>query len=306
MFTPQNTIAIVYDYDQTLSPSYMQDEVVFPTFGIKGENFWRRCSELVRDGGYDNELAYMKVLLDQLGMDRPTNAELRKLGAKLNFYQGLPEMFEQFREGLLKSEHLAHGISVEHYIISSGMKVLIDGSRLAPFVRAIFGCEFAEDEEGRIAFPKRVISHTQKTQYLFRINKGLLEMSQDVNDHMDPEIRPIPFPNMIYVGDGPTDVPCFTVMKKNGGQAIAVYNPDDPQRLGFKKCYQLSTHADRVKHIAPADYRRNTHLRMLLEQMVEETADRIVDSTKWRSRPGRCVRRRTRLSLIRHASWATR
>jgi hypothetical protein len=221
MSAPQNTIAIVYDYDQTLSPSYMQDEVVFPAFGINSQIFWRRCSELVRDHGYDNELAYMKVLLDQLGMDRPTNDELKKLGANLNFYKGLPEMFEEFRdgEGLLTAEHTAHGITVEHYIISSGMKVLIDGSRLAPYLRAIFGCEFATDPEGRITFPKRVISHTQKTQFIFRINKGLLDMSQDVNDHMDPEIRPIPFQNMIYVGDGPTDVPCFTVMKKNGGQA---------------------------------------------------------------------------------------
>jgi len=274
--TPQNTIAIVYDYDQTLSPSYMQDEVVFPAFGINKDGFWRRCSELVASEGYDNELAYMKVLLDTLGMDRPTNGELKSLGEKLNFYQGLPEMFDEFAHGLLTEEHVAHGIAVEHYIISSGMKVLIEGSRLAPYVRAIFGCEFAEDQEGRITFPKRVISHTQKTQYLFRINKGLLDMSQDVNDHMDPEIRPIPFSHMIYIGDGPTDVPCFTVMRKNGGEAIAVYNPDDPARAGFKKCYQLSTHADRVKHIAPADYRQGTHLRMLLEQMVEETANRIV------------------------------
>ena len=254
----------------------MQDETVFPAFGINAESFWRRCSDLVRDNGYDNELAYMKVLLDTLGMDRPTNAGLKSLGEQLNFYRGIPEMFEDFRNGLLSEEQVAHGITVEHYIISSGLKVLIDGSRLQPFVRAIFGCEFDVDEQDRITFPKRVISHTQKTQYLFRINKGLLDMAQDVNDHMDAEIRPIPFPNMIYVGDGPTDVPCFTVMKKNGGQAIAVYNPDDPARLGFKKCYQLSNHADRVKHIAPADYRPKTHLRMLLEQMVEETANRIV------------------------------
>lgn len=276
MATPQNTIAIVYDYDQTLSPSYMQDEVVFPAFGINKDNFWRRCSEMVREEGYDSELAYMKVLLDTLGMDRPTNAELKALGGNLNFYAGLPGMFEEFGNGLLTEEHVAHGITVEHYIISSGMRILIEGSRLAPFVRAIFGCEFAEDAEGRITFPKRVISHTQKTQYLFRINKGLLDMSQDVNDHMDPEIRPIPFPNMIYIGDGPTDVPCFTVMRKNGGEAIAVYNPDDPQRAGFKKCFQLAAYADRVKHIAPADYRQGTHLRMLLEQMVEEVANRIV------------------------------
>ena len=93
MSTPQNTIAIVYDYDQTPSPSYMQDEVVFPAFGIDGAKFWTRCRELVRDHGYDNELAYMKVLLDTLSMDRPKNSELKKLGAKLNFYKGLPEMF---------------------------------------------------------------------------------------------------------------------------------------------------------------------------------------------------------------------
>ena len=280
MATPQNTIAIVYDYDQTLSPSYMQDEVVFPTFGIDGKNFWRRCSEFVRDQGYDSELAYMQVLLDTLGMDRPTNDELRSLGAKLNFYKGLPEMFDDFRGHLLTEEQRGQGISVEHYIISSGMKVLIEGSRLAPYVRAIFGCEFAEDEQGRITFPKRVISHTQKTQFLFRINKGLLDMAQDVNDHMEADIRPIPFPHMIYLGDGPTDVPCFTVMRKNDGHAIAVYNPDDPERVGFKKCYQLSTHADRVRHIAPADFRSGSHLRLLLEQMVDEIASRIVEQRR--------------------------
>ena len=280
MSAPQNTIAIVYDYDQTLSPSYMQDEVVFPAFGIDPTSFWRRCTEFVKNEGYDSELAYMKVLLDTLGMDRPTNHELRQLGAKLNFYNGLPEMFDDFRDALLNEEQSAHGIAVEHYIISSGMKVLIEGSRLAPSVRAIFGCEFAEDGQGRIAFPKRVISHTQKTQFLFRINKGLLDLSQDVNDHMDADIRPIPFTHMIYLGDGPTDVPCFTVMRKNNGQAIAVYNPDDPQRAGFKKCYQLSTHADRVRHIAPADYRRNSHLRMLLEEMVNEIAARIVEERR--------------------------
>jgi hypothetical protein len=280
MSTPQNIIAIVYDYDQTLSPSYMQDEVVFPAFGIDGKSFWRRCSEFVREQGYDSELAYMKVLLDTLGMDRPTNDELRSLGAKLNFYPGLPEMFDDFRDNLLSEEQRAQGIAVEHYIISSGMKVLIEGSRLAPYVRAIFGCEFAEDTQGRITFPKRVISHTQKTQFLFRINKGLLDMSEDVNDHMDADIRPIPFPNMIYLGDGPTDVPCFTVMRKNHGHAIAVYNPADPERVGFKKCYQLSTHADRVRHIAPADFRRGSHLRLLLEEMVDEIARRIVEQRR--------------------------
>src|SRR5437868_13772664 len=107
MSAPQNTIAIVYDYDQTLSPSYMQDEVVLPAFGINSEIFRRRCSELVRDHGYDNELAYMNLLLDQLGTDRPTNDELKKLGANLNYYKGVPKTTEESRagEGLLTADH---------------------------------------------------------------------------------------------------------------------------------------------------------------------------------------------------------
>jgi len=276
MSVAQNTIAIVYDYDQTLSPTYMQEEAIFPVFGIKASNFWQRCGELVNQQGYDHELAYMKVLLDCLEIDRPTNAQLRELGSKLNFYKGLPEMFEEFQTSLLSPDHVAHGITVEHYIVSSGIKVLIEGSRLAPYIKTIFGCEFATDAQDRITFPKRAISHTQKTQFLFRINKGMLDLNEDVNDHMDPGLRPVPFQNMIYIGDGPTDVPCFTVMRRNGGQAIAVYNPEDPSRTSFKKCYQLSTHADRVKNIAPSDFRAGSHLRLLLEEMVLEIANRIV------------------------------
>ncbi len=276
MSVPQNTIAIVYDYDQTLSPNYMQDEVLFPAFGIDSGKFWARCQALVRDDGYDSELAYLKALLDCLDMDRPTNARLAELGAGLKFYPGLPEMFDEMSGGLLRPEHEALGIKVEHYIISSGLKALIDGSRIAPYIKAVFGCEFAEDAHGHIVFPKRVISHTQKTQFLFRINKGLLDYTQDVNDHMPPELRPVPFDHMIYVGDGPTDVPCFTVVRQQGGHAIAVYNPDDKSRNSFRKCYQLVGTADRVRHIAPADYRAGSHLRLLLDQMVGEIADRIV------------------------------
>jgi hypothetical protein len=279
MAAPQNIIGIVYDYDQTLSPKYMQDEVLFPHFGIDPAQFWKRCGELVDSDGYDNELAYLKVMLDYLQMDPPTNAELEKLGANLNFYPGLPGMFGELRS-LLRPDHEAMGIEIEHYILSSGIKALIDGSALKSHVKAVFGCEFATDPDGRINFPKKVISHTQKTQYLFRINKGMLEPADDVNDHMPEDLRPIPFRNMIYVGDGPTDVPCFTVMRRYGGRGIAVYNPDDETRTSFRKCYQLSAHADRVKHIAPSDYRPGSHLRLLLEEMALEIADSILERRK--------------------------
>src|ERR1700756_1604963 len=125
--SPQTTIGLVYDYDQKLSPGYMTDEGLFPHYGISGEQFWKKSHALVNDQGFDHELAYLKTLLDCLTPDRPTNGELRALGARLKFNPGLPEMFVEM-ESLLTAEHQALGIRLEHYIISSGLKELLEGS----------------------------------------------------------------------------------------------------------------------------------------------------------------------------------
>ena len=274
MSISQNTIAIIFDYDQTLSPVYMQDDVLFPVFGIAPEQFWAKCNMLCEKYEWAGELAYMKCLLDYLKMDQISNAQLMELGRKLTFFPGVPNCFDEMKK-VLTPEHDLAGIQIQYYIISSGLKAIIEGSPLKSYMTAIFGCEYGEDEQNAISFPKRTISHTQKTQYLFRINKGMLSHSEDVNDGMPAEQRPIPFENMIYIGDGPTDVPCFTVMKSKGGQTIAVYNPTDESGKSFQKSYNLSAQAGRVKHIAPADYRKGSNLRNLIEQMIRDIGNQI-------------------------------
>jgi hypothetical protein len=276
MSEPQNILAIVYDFDHTLSPHYMQDHTILRHAGIDPAEFWPSCTALIKERGYDQELAYMKRMLDYEAIRTLSNTDLQAMGPDLTFFPGVPDFFAELNAIVQQPRYAEWDIHLEHYVVTSGLKAILDGSQIAKHVKAMFGCEFDEDQ-GHIHFPKRTISHTQKTQFLFRVNKGLLNLEQDVNDHMPEEARRVPFRHMIYVGDGPTDVPCFTVIKKNGGLAVAVYNPNDTTRKSFKKCYDLTRHADRVHFMAPADYQTGSPLRLILEQHLTELADGMVE-----------------------------
>ena len=276
MSEPQNIIAVVYDFDHTLSPRYMQDQTILRHAGIEPQQFWQSCTALIKEKGYDQELAYMKRMLEYEAIRSLSNRDLQRMGAQLTFFPGVPDCFGELNAIIRQPKYQEWDVHLEHYVVSSGLEAILAGSEIAKWTKATWGCQF-DEEDGHISFPKRTISHTQKTQYLFRVNKNLLAADQDVNDHMPEEARRVPFRHMIYVGDGPTDVPCFTVIKKNGGLAVAVYNPDDPTRRSFKKCYDLTRHADRVHFMAPADYRTGSPLRLILEQHLTEIADSIVE-----------------------------
>ncbi|MBI2932322.1 MAG: haloacid dehalogenase-like hydrolase [Planctomycetes bacterium] len=274
---PQNIVGVVFDYDKTLSPSYMQEDAIFKRFGIEPKPFWGRTNALVADHLYESELAWMYQLLDHPEVAKLSNAELRAMGQDLKFYPGLPDALPQMRALLDNTKYREFGVQLEYYVVTSGLKELVKGSPLTPHLKAVFGCEF-DERDGRLWRPKRCVSHTAKTQMLFRISKNLISMSEDVNVHMPHEQIRIPFWNMVYVGDGPTDVPCFAVVKNYGGKTIAVYDPSDDR--AYQKCYELTVNEKRVDMAAEANYAPKSHLRRTLDRMILEIADKIVDSRR--------------------------
>ena len=269
----QNIIGLVYHYEKTLSPNSMQEDTVFPYLGLDTAKFWAETDRLVAEDSFEAELAWMRLLLEKEEFRNLSNQDLRNMGLSLKYYAGVPEIFKQLEEVLDRPAYREYGVTIEHYIITSGLREILEGSNLRPYVKSIFGSEIAEDSNGKLGFPKRAISHTQKTQYLFRINKGYLDLQTDVNDHVPHEDHRIPFQNMLYIGDGPTDVPCFAVMSQQEGHTLAVYDPADAN--SFAKCMQLRK-ANRVEEIAEANYQKGTHLWRLLEYVITEIADGIV------------------------------
>src|SRR5688572_25229350 len=296
LFT-QNTIACIWDFDKTLIPDYMQSPL-FRRYGIDEATFWEETNKLAehyRKRGYhlSSEIAYLNHLLTYVlagPLHGLNNKILFECGAEIKFYPGLPDFFNQVKAyAREKPEYVKHDIAVEHYIVSTGLAPMVRGSAIARHVDGIWACEFVEnplqpgflrqkelliDATSQIAQIGMVIDNTTKTRAIFEINKGTNKNPAiDVNSKMAAEDRRIPLQNMIYIADGPSDVPSFSVVKSGGGRAYAVYNPAKPEEFAQNDRLRRS---GRIDHYGPADYTDSSPTVQWLRMQVHQICDRIV------------------------------
>jgi hypothetical protein len=296
LFT-QNIIACIWDFDKTLIPEYMQSPL-FRRYGVDEPAFWHETNNLVshyQRRGYhlSPEIAYLNHLLTYAlagRMPKLSNRILRDCGREIKFYPGLPDFFRLAQSYVAeKPAFRKHDIRLEHYIVSTGLAEMVRGSAIAPCVDGIWGCEFIEnplqpgflaqadlalEADAVIAQIGLVIDNTTKTRALFEINKGTnKDPAIDVNASIAPEDRRIPFQNMLYIADGPSDVPSFSVVKKAGGKAYGVYNPARADE--FAQNDRLRS-AGRIDHYGPADYRPESSTALWLRLQIHSICDRIV------------------------------
>ena len=276
----QDVIAIICDCDGTLCPD-TSDKFV-RDLGIDSEDFWRRQVDGLVQDGWDPPLAYLSRLLElsrNEGVPSLTREALRGSGEGVEFYQGALDFVPRLRAMLSDDdEYREAGITIEWYIVSSGIEALLRATTLQGLATDIFAGEYAFDESGRATAVKRTVTFTEKTKFIYAINKGitgteLRRRPYRVNDAMEPKDRRIPFENMIYVGDGPSDIPCFSMIRYLGGKGIGVMPPDDTE---LRRPYQLATGQRLTVGPYTADYREGTDLYKMMARMVTSIADSIV------------------------------
>jgi phosphoserine phosphatase len=270
MSAPQNTIALIFDFDDTLTDDSTTQ--LLKSHNVDDAKFWTSSFAPLVNDGWDPAPAYLKLILDLVGDPKPlgrvSNAALREFGKELAFYPGLPRLFKDLTEQV--REHTLSNPTIEFYVISGGLEEIILGSSIATHLSAVRGCRFAETD-GVISAVQNVVTFTEKTRYLFEISKGLMTPERrnpyDVNNDVAQENRRIPFSNMIYVGDGLTDVPCFSLLQKFGGMAFGVF---DPKKKGSpKKAWEQLVAPKRVSTLNSPKYRKNDDLGALLRVAVQ-------------------------------------
>ncbi len=265
----QNTIALVYDFDGTLSPQPMQEYTVLPELGINANDFWLECKKEAKKYNADGMLTYMRLLIEKIEVKHShlDRSGLRNLAKDIRYFPGVETWFDRINTHV--REKSGGKVKVRHYIISAGLKEILEGIKIRKHFEKMYASEYYFDHHDAARFPTVVINDTSKTQYLFRINKGIEDINQSINEYMPESERAIPFSNMIYIGDGLTDVPCMTVTKNNGGYALAVHKPNSPESTST--CRELAK-ANRIDYFAPANYKKGKKL----EKRVKLILDLII------------------------------
>lgn len=255
-------VAIMYDFDRTLCTKDMQDYSFIPSLGMTESEFWQYSNSLGQREHMDSILAYMYAMV-KISKDKNIpllRQNLVDMGKNVELFKGVEDWFDRITEfGRLS------GMQIEHYVISSGMKEIIEGTPISKCFKSIFACEFLYDENGNGVWPKTDVNYTNKTQFVYRINKGVLDVANDndLNRSMPDDSKRVPFCNMIYIGDGLSDVPCMKMMKAYGGYSIAVYQNKDSKVEDLLK-------KGRVDYIYPADYSENTGLDITVKNIIRK------------------------------------
>lgn len=259
-------VALVYDFDGTLSPGNMQEFGFVQAIGKDSADFWRKNHEMATQNDASEILCYMYLMLQEAKANSISlkRNSFRKFGTQIELFEGVEKWFD-----LVNQYGNEKNINIKHYINSSGLKEMIEGTKIARQFENIYACSFLYDVDGVAYWPAVAVDYTTKTQFLFKINKGIKEIydNQKINEFVAKEDRVIPFERMIYFGDGETDIPCMKMVKEHGGHSIAVYDPSNP---GKRATAQKLIAEHRVNFVCKADYQENSEMHTTVKRILDK------------------------------------
>lgn len=261
----KTTIALIYDFDGTLSPGNMQEFGFIQAIGKDTKSFWEQNKKLSEENDASGILCYMYLMLQKAQAENISlsRSSFRKFGRDVELFKGVQDWFK-----LINDYGKSVGVNIEHYINSSGLTEMIEGTSIAKEFKKIYACSFLYDVDGKAVWPAVAVDYTAKTQFLFKINKGIERISDNkrINEYVAEEDRPIPFKNMIYFGDGETDIPCMKLIKEQGGHSIAVYKPGSTK----KKTAAKLINENRVNFVCSADYSENKEVHNVVKTIIDK------------------------------------
>ena len=259
-------VALIYDFDGTLSPGNMQEFGFIQAIGKSPKEFWEESDNIALGQDASNILSYMKLMFDEAKKAgiKLRREDFNKFGASVELFKGVKEWFS-----LINAYGKAKGVRIEHYINSSGLAEMIEGTEIGKEFKRIFACSFIYNEVGEAEWPGVAVDYTAKTQFLFKINKGILSVrdNKKVNESQEEDNKRIPFPHMIYFGDGETDVPCMKIVKMFGGHSIAVYDPANKKKTNVAK---KLLRQQRVNFITPTDYTKESRTMKIVCSIIDK------------------------------------